>query len=75
MNLPAKKILQKISNHFYWGQHTEAALRYIPVVNEIKKADLVNSKILEIGSGSTGITPYFKKYIEHIFSTVVNIHL
>ena len=52
------------SDRFFWGQHPEAALRYIPVVKEIKKRNLENSRILEIGSGSPGIVPYLKKKID-----------
>ena len=57
-----KNFFQK---HFY-GQHPEAALRYAPIVKEIKKLKLGNSKILEIGSGSLGITPYLKRQIDAI---------
>lgn len=43
--------------------HPEAALRYLPIVDLLKKERLENSKILEIGSGSYGITPYLKKEV------------
>lgn len=58
-----KNRLKKIFDKYFWAQHPEAALRYAPVVREIKKRKLENSKILEIGSGSVGITPYLKKEI------------
>lgn len=48
----------------FWRQHPEAALRYLPVTSEIKKLNLENSKILEIGSGSLGIVPYLGKKID-----------
>jgi len=51
---------------FFKHQHPEAALRYLPVVSAIKKAKLQNSKILEVGSGSLGITPYLKKEIDAV---------
>lgn len=51
---------------YYWGQHPEAALRYAPVISEINKLRINEPKILEIGSGSLGITPYFKKNIDAV---------
>ena len=47
--------LKKISDKYFWGQHPEAALRYLPVVSEIKRAGLGDAKILEVGSGSLGM--------------------
>lgn len=61
-----KSLFKKIFNNFFWGQHPETALRYLPVVAAIKKMNLANSKILEIGSGSLGITPYFQREIDSI---------
>jgi len=66
MNLKNSKIIQKFFNTYFWRQHPEAALRYFPVVSEIKKAKLTSSKILEIGSGSLGIIPYLKKPIDGV---------
>lgn len=43
--------------------HPEAAIRYLPIVELLKKENLQNSTILEIGSGSYGITPYLKKRV------------
>src|SRR3989344_5294616 len=63
MNSIVKMNLKKISDKYLWGQHPEAALRYSPVVKEIRNRGLSSSKIIEIGSGSLGITPYFKKRI------------
>src|SRR3989344_844655 len=53
-------------NRFFWRQHPEAALRYYPVVGQIKKANLEKSKILEVGSGSLGIIPYLKREIDGV---------
>lgn len=72
MNLNVKKTVQsffvnfvkKFFSKFFWRQHPEAALRYAPVVAEIKRLKLSSSKILEVGSGSLGITPYLKKQID-----------
>lgn len=55
---------KRFFDNFFWGQHPEAALRYLPVVAAIKKARLTDSRILEVGSGSLGITPYLKKKID-----------
>ncbi len=66
MSSIVKKNLKKISDKYFWGQHPEAALRYAPVVKEIRKRRLLDSKILEIGSGSLGITPYLKKKIDGV---------
>lgn len=63
MSLDVKNLAKKFRDKYFWGQHPEAALRYLPVVSEIKSAKLENSRILEIGSGSTGITPYLKRSI------------
>ncbi len=61
-----KNIVVDFFNKFYWRQHPEAALRYLPVVSQIRKSKLQDSKILEIGSGSLGISPYLKKKIDAI---------
>ena len=66
MNLNAKDLAKKFFNKFFWRQHPEAALRYLPVVSAIKRSRLTNSKILEIGSGSLGIIPYLKKNIDGV---------
>ena len=64
MNLGVEKLLRDFFNKFYWRQHPEAALRYLSVVSEIRKLKLDESKILEVGSGSLGITPYLKRKID-----------
>lgn len=64
MNLKNSKRLKNFFEKYFYQQDTETALRYYPVVAQIKKANLANSKILEIGSGSLGITPYIKKPID-----------
>ena len=64
MNLKNKLI--SFFNKFFWRQHPEAAIRYTPIVNQIKRLKLEDSKILEVGSGSLGITPYFKKQIDGV---------
>ena len=64
MSLDVKKLLIVFFEKFFWRQHPEAAIRYAPIVSEIKKLNLKNSKILEIGPGSLGITPYLKQEID-----------
>ncbi len=59
-----KKLIRDFFNKYFFRQHPDAALRYYPVVEAIKKAKLEDSKILEVGSGGLGITPYLKKNID-----------
>lgn len=61
-----EKFIRKFFSKFFWGQHPDAAIRYAPVVREIKKVGLTNSKILEVGSGSTGIVPYLMREIDGV---------
>lgn len=56
-------ILKTIKRRFYYRQHPETALRYLPIVDLLKKLNLENADILEIGSGSYGITPYLKNCV------------
>ncbi len=65
-NADMKNFQKKIFDKFFWGQHPEAAIRYSPVVREIKAHHLQNSKILEIGPGSSGIIPYLKVPIDGV---------
>lgn len=66
MNFNARKILKKFFDRFFWRQHPEAALRYLPVVTAIKQAGLADAKILEVGSGSLGIIPYLRAQRENM---------
>ena len=66
MNLSAKNLARNFFNRYFYRQHPEAALRYLPVVSAIKKWNLLNSQILEVGSGSLGITPYLKREIDAV---------
>lgn len=56
-------MLNRIKKLIYYRMHPEAAIRYYPIVKLLKKLKLQNSQILEVGSGSYGITPYLKKNI------------
>ena len=47
---------------FWPGWHPEVALRYLPVVAEIKKIKPKPS-VLDVGSGGLGIAPYLKKKV------------
>lgn len=62
MNLESR--LKIFFEKFFWRQHPEAAIRYDHVVKEVKRLNLTDSKILEVGSGSLGVTPYLKKNID-----------
>ncbi len=66
MNLQNKNKIYDLFKKHFWRQHPESALRYAPVISEIKKVKIPNPKILEIGSGSLGMTPYFKQKIDAI---------
>ncbi|MDO8487537.1 MAG: class I SAM-dependent methyltransferase [Candidatus Curtissbacteria bacterium] len=61
-----QKIAKRFFDKYYKNMHPEAALRYFPVVQKLKDLKLEGSKILEIGSGSLGITPYLKKPVDGI---------
>lgn len=56
-------ILDSFKKLFFYRQHPDAALRYLPIVDLLKKEGLEDSKILEVGSGSYGITPYLGKKV------------
>lgn len=47
---------------FFYRWHPEVALRYLPVVDKIKKIDN-RATVLEVGSGSLGIAPYLRRRI------------
>lgn len=66
MNLQNNEKLKNFINKHFWAQHPESALRYLPVVGQIKKLNLTSPRILEIGSGSVGITPYYKHSLDGI---------
>lgn len=66
MNFNARKVLKKFFDRFFWRQHPETALRYLPVVAAIKQAGLADAKILEVGSGSLGIIPYLRAQRENM---------
>jgi len=56
-------ILVKLSSFwFFYRWHPEVAIRYLPIVDEIKRLNN-DSIILEVGSGGLGIAPYIKRKI------------
>jgi hypothetical protein len=58
-----KDIFIKISSlYFFYRWHPEVALRYLPIVDDLNK-DKSLKKIIEIGSGGLGITPYLNRNI------------
>lgn len=54
-----------LSLYRFWRWHPEVALRYMPIVTAIRKLSS-SSTILEVGSGSLGITPYLGRFITGI---------
>lgn len=58
----------KIANILYKSLNPSSfdlVFRYYPIVRHIRKSGIDNPKILEVGSGKMGITPFLKK---HVFS-------
>ncbi len=53
-------LIEKIIGVYRW--HPKIALRYLPVVKELKSR-LVENDVLEIGSGGLGIAPYLKRRV------------
>lgn len=64
MSLNVENILKKFFDKYFNNMHPETALRYLPVVGKLEELNLLDSKILEVGSGSLGITPYLKRKID-----------
>lgn len=58
MSLPGKIVDRLVDK--YPEQSTEVALRYLPVVRILKDAGI--RKVLEVGSGYLGITPYSREF-------------
>ncbi len=54
-------IVEEFFGVYRW--HPKIALRYLPIVDEIRKRKIVNPTILEIGSGPLGIAPYIKQEV------------
>jgi SAM-dependent methyltransferase len=58
MSLPGK-IVERLMER-YPDQTTEVALRYLPVVRLLRQSGA--SKVLEVGSGDLGLTPYSREF-------------
>jgi len=52
------QLIEKLFGIYRW--HPTIALRYLPIVEEIKKIESTDW-VLEVGSGGLGITPYLQK--------------
>lgn len=62
-----KLLIKEFLKKFLFKNYsTDIALRYLPVVEVIKKNRLEDSRILEVGSGDFGITVYLKRKITGI---------
>lgn len=57
--------MQKYAGWFFYRWHPEVALRYLPIVEEIKKLP-IDETILEVGSGGLGIAPYIGREVTGI---------
>lgn len=53
-------LIERIFGIYRW--HPKIALRYLPVVKELKKRE-IEADVLEIGSGGLGIAPYLKQRV------------
>lgn len=53
--------IEKILGIYRW--HPKIALRYLPVVDELRKQFSENYAVLEVGSAGLGIVPYLKKRV------------
>lgn len=56
----------KIANILYKSLNPSSfdlVFRYYPIVRHIRKSGIVSPKILEVGSGQVGITPFLKKQV------------
>lgn len=62
---PLPWIKQKFFRDWFPHWSPDAALRYLPIVDDIRNQDDINT-ILDVGSGSLGITPYLKKSVTGI---------
>lgn len=56
------KLKQKFFNDWFPNWSPDIALRYLPIAHDIRKTPDINT-ILDIGSGSLGITPYLKRRV------------
>jgi|GEM_PF-675856 len=55
-------MINKLKQYFkYWN--TDIGFRYLPIASHLKNEGLDKGKILEVGSGDQGITPYLKKKV------------
>lgn len=61
MSMIRNDLLAKIAGFgFFYRWHPEVALRYLPIVSELKKLPQ-NVKVLEVGSAGLGIAPYLRR--------------
>lgn len=59
-----KKLWQYVERFFgVYRWHPKIALRYLSIADKMIKAGLMDSSILEIGSGGLGIAPYIKRKV------------
>lgn len=66
MNLKKYSFLKNFFDKNFWQQNPEHVLGYSPIISEIKKAKLKNSKILEIKSNFPGLATFLDKSANEI---------
>ncbi|MEK7165831.1 MAG: hypothetical protein AAB874_03430, partial [Patescibacteria group bacterium] len=54
-------IVEKLLGIYRW--HPTIALRYLPIIDELRKNGFLNVDVLEVGSGSIGIVPYLRHQV------------
>lgn len=63
MSMIKNNLIAQIAGlNIFFRWHPEVALRYLPIVDVIKKDSNISS-ILEVGSGGLGIAPYLKREV------------
>lgn len=63
VGLALKPRLKAYLDHRYQDWDLSIALRYLPIVDDLKKRLTSQDQVLEVGSEITGITPYLKRKI------------
>ncbi len=58
-----RKYFKNLIDNKYPGWDITIALRYIPIVDDLKRVQKSDQTILEVGSEITGITPYLKRKV------------
>lgn len=87
--LPIRRKLKEYIDKKYQGWDITIAMRYLPIIDDLKKVYKKGDRVLEVGSEITGITTYFQipvtgvdidfdyskqnKYLKPVKSSVTNL--